>query len=224
MFKGYVFDLDGTLINSLNTIGEAFNKQIIKQKLKPIELKKYNYLVGDGPKVLTERAVEYLIKRDNFNLTNFEKSKLIEILYKDYMDYYLKMDDIYSKAFNGIKESLDYLKENNKIIGICTNKPMEATKIVVENVFGKDYFNYIIGLEEKYNEKPDPQMMKVLMDKLNLKNEEIAYFGDTSTDMLTAKNLNIYAVGVTWGFRTKDELIKYGADRIIENPLEIKNI
>lgn len=224
MYKAYVFDLDGTLIDSLKTIANAFNMQVEKQGYEPIEEKAFNYLVGDGPKILTERAVDLLIERDNLNLSEKEKNELVEIIYKEYMDYYLNMDDTFTKAFDGVRESLDDLKSRNKLIAVCTNKPLEATHIVLDNIFGRNYFDYIVGLEDGVKQKPDPEMMNKLMGELKINSEDIAYFGDTSTDMLTAKNLNIYAVGVTWGFRTKEELVKFGADKILEDPLKIMEV
>ncbi|HHX67140.1 MAG: HAD family hydrolase [Miniphocaeibacter sp.] len=224
MYKAYVFDLDGTIIDSLNTIADCFNEELEKLGYKPADVELFKYFVGDGPRILTERAIKYIVDRDNLTYSKEEKEEIIKELHLNYLNSYNSIDDNYTEIYKGIRESLKYLKEKNKKIAVCTNKPLKAAKNVLENNFGKNYFDYIIGLDENTPRKPNPYMMEKLMKDLDLRKEEIAYFGDTSTDMLTAKNADVYGVGVTWGFRKREELEEYGADKIINDPLEIMNI
>ncbi|WP_242491877.1 HAD family hydrolase [Miniphocaeibacter massiliensis] len=224
MFKAYVFDLDGTIIDSIKMISSCFNDELKKISIKPLEENLFNYFVGDGPKVLVDKAFEYIANRDNTNYDKVKLTRLKDDFLKNYLESYNNVDDNYSTLYPGIKESLEYLKRNNKKLAICTNKPLKATKNVLKINFGENYFDYVIGLEDETKKKPDPYMMNRIMKELNLKCKDIAYFGDTSTDMLTAKNVNVYAVGVLWGFREKEELIEFGADKIISDPLDIMKI
>ena len=224
MYKAYVFDLDGTIIDSLVTIAECFNGELKKIGYKPIENELYKYLVGDGSKILTERAVDHIIERDGLNINDKEREELINKLHNSYLNSYNSMDDDFTKVYDGVRESLSYLKSKGALLAVCTNKPEKAAYTVIENNFGREYFDYIIGVEDDDNRKPNPFMMERLMEALKLKKEDIAYFGDTSTDMMTAKNVDVFGVGVTWGFREEDELIQYGADKIIHSPLEIKEV
>ncbi len=224
MFKAYVFDLDGTLINSISAISTCFNSTLKSINFNSIEEDLFNYFVGDGPKVLVDRAFDYLRERDNLQYSSEELEIIKDKFLLAYLYSYNKMEDNYSEVYTGIKESLDHLKANGKKLVVCTNKPIQAAKNVVFLNFGENYFDYIVGLEEENNKKPNPFMMNKVMRYLNVTNDQIAYFGDTSTDMLTAKNVDIYAVGVLWGFRDKAELLKFGADKIISNPSEIKDI
>lgn len=224
MYKAYVFDLDGTIIDSLVTIAECFNKELKKMGYEPIEIELYKYLVGDGPRILTERAIDHIIKRDKLDMSVGEREKIINKLHYAYLDSYNSLDDDFTKVYDGVRESLSYLKSKGALLAVCTNKPEKAAYTVLDNNFGKGYFDYIIGVEDDENRKPNPYMMNRLMDVLKLKKEDIAYFGDTSTDMMTAKNVDVYGVGVTWGFREEEELLKYGADKIIHSPLEIKEV
>ncbi len=224
MYKAYVFDLDGTIIDSLVTIAECFNKELKKLGYKPIEIELFKYLVGDGARVLTERAIDHIIKRDNIKMDDEEKKKMTDDLHDAYLNSYNSIDDDFTKVYDGVRESLSYLKSKGALLAVCTNKPEKAAYIVLENNFGKGYFDYIIGVEDDENKKPNPFMMNRLMEKLKVEKKDIAYFGDTSTDMETAKNVDVYAVGVTWGFREEEELVEYGADKIIHSPFEIKDI
>ncbi|MDL2310989.1 HAD family hydrolase [Peptostreptococcaceae bacterium OttesenSCG-928-C18] len=224
MFKAYIFDLDGTLINSIAQISTCFNNEIKKCGFKCIEEKHFNYFVGDGPKILVDRAFEYIINRDSLNYSAEELDNIKRTVLENYLNSYINAPSVEAKLYPGIKEALKYLKENNKKIAVCTNKPLLAAKNILENIFGKNYFDCIVGLENEAHKKPNPYMINIIIEKLNLKNKDIVYFGDTSTDMITAKNVNVYAVGVLWGFREKEELLRFGADKIIENPLDIKRI
>lgn len=224
MYKGYVFDLDGTIVDSLENIGNLLNKKLRIKNIEPIPIDIYRILVGDGSRKLVQRSVELIKERDRLNWNEKEEEEFFNNLYDDFMYSYLNKYEGDSKEYDGIKESLDYLKKNNKLIVICTNKPLPAAYLILNNLFGENYFDYIVGVEDNIKTKPDPQMINMIMEKLELKKEEIVYFGDTSTDMITAKNAGIFAVGVTWGFRDKEELIKYGADKVINNPLDIMGI
>lgn len=221
MYKAFVFDLDGTLIDSLESIGNLFNKHLEKMGYRPCDMKLYNKFVGGGARVLAIRAFKYINTRDNLNLTEDELLKKVEEILPDYLYEYNNRDDKETKPYDKIVESLKKLKSEGKILAVCTNKPLNAAENVLENIFGRDFFGYIFADDKKIKLKPEIEMIEKLKEVSSLKDEEIIYFGDTSTDMKTAVKSNIYPVGVTWGFRTEEELLKNGAKAIIHKPEEV---
>ena len=221
MYKAFVFDLDGTLIDSLESIGHLFNSHLEKMGYKPCEMKLYNEFVGGGARVLAIRAFNYINERDNLGLNEEKKIKKVEEILPDYLYAYNNRDDKITKPYENIVQSLTKLKEEGKVLAVCTNKPISAAKNVLDNIFGKDFFDYIFADDKKIRLKPETDMVDKLKEVSGLKDDEIIYFGDTSTDMITAVKSNIYPVGVTWGFRTEQELLESGAKAIIHKAEEI---
>lgn len=125
------------------------------------------------------------------------------------------------KPYEGIPETLDALKQAGIKIAVFSNKPHERTVDVVETLFGKDYFDEILGQADDRPKKPSPNGVFYLAEKLGVEIQDIAYVGDTSTDMMTGKSAGAWTIGVLWGFRGRDELEKYKADVIIDKPSDI---
>ncbi len=221
MFRGFVFDLDGTLIDSLKTIGSLFNSHLCKMGYDICDYDLYNEFVGDGAEVMATRAFNYINDRDKLNLTEEELGKKVQQILPDYLYEYNNRNDDFTKPYEGIVKTLKKLKEEGRILAVCTNKPMKAAEIVLNNIFGKDFFDFILGDKTGIKLKPHQDMIDEFKKVSGLKPEEIVYFGDTSTDMITAVNGNLYPVGVTWGFRSREELLENGAKSIIDKPEEI---
>ena len=125
------------------------------------------------------------------------------------------------KPYEGIPETLDALKKAGIKIAVFSNKPHERTVDVVETLFGKGYFDEILGQADGRPKKPSPNGVFELAKKLDVEVQDIAYVGDTSTDMMTGKSAGAWTIGVLWGFRGRDELEKYKADVIIDKPSDI---
>ncbi|WP_300410476.1 HAD family hydrolase [Lagierella sp.] len=221
MFKGFIFDLDGTLIDSLETIGNLFNSHLSKRGYEICDYDLYNDFVGDGAQVMATRAFNYINERDKLNLTEEELTKRVEEILPDYLYEYNNRDDDFTKPYDKIVETLNKLKKEGRILAVCTNKPMKAAQIVLDNIFGKDFFDFILGDKPGIRLKPHQDMIDEFKRISGLDSKEIVYFGDTSTDMITAVNGGLYPVGVTWGFRSKEELLENGAKAIIDKPEEI---
>lgn len=215
MYKGCIFDLDGTLINTIHALNYTVNLTLGQCGLGLVDEEHTKIFVGDGYKKLIERALVYCGDRElvhyeealkRYN-TNFEKHSLYKI-----------------EAYDGIKELLAFLKDRGIKIAVVTNKGHDRAVENVEYVFGKGYFDLITGEGEGVKVKPDPSGVFKTMEKLQLKASECLYLGDTNTDMKTGKNAGVDTVGVTWGFRSRSELEEYAPEYIVNHPVEIKAI
>lgn len=212
MKKAVIFDLDGTLADSLESIQYSANYAIGTCGFPPISLEKYKLFVGDGADTLIKRCLAYSGDIDG---TFFEKAFLqYQIFFKDHCMYQVK-------PYEGITDMLAKLKEKGIRIAVFSNKPHSRTVDVVESLFGKGYFDEVLGQTEERPKKPHPEGVYVLAEKLGVTMDEVVYVGDTSTDMMTGKNAGATTVGVLWGFRDRQELEKYKADVIIDKPSDI---
>lgn len=212
MKKAVIFDLDGTLADSLESIWYCANYAIGTCGFDPIPLEKYNIFVGDGADTLIKRCLAYSGDTEG---EYFEKAFLqFQLFFKEHCMYHVK-------PYDGIPETLDALKQAGIKIAVFSNKPHERTVDVVETLFGKDYFDEILGQADDRPKKPSPNGVFYLAEKLGVEIQDIAYVGDTSTDMMTGKSAGALTIGVLWGFRGRDELEKYKADVIIDKPSDI---
>ena len=212
MKKAVIFDLDGTLADSLESIWYCANYAIGTCGFDPIPLEKYNIFVGDGADTLIKRCLAYSGDTEG---EYFEKAFLqYQLFFKEHCMYHVK-------PYDGIPETLDALKQAGIKIAVFSNKPHERTVDVVETIFGKDYFDEILGQADDRPKKPSPNGVFYLAEKLGVEIQDIAYVGDTSTDMMTGKSAGAWTIGVLWGFRGRDELEKYKADVIIDKPSDI---
>lgn len=215
MYKCCIFDLDGTLVDSIKAIAYTVNLTLKKYNLGPIDEERYKHLVGDGYKILIERALK---ECGDTNLVNYEDALLT------YMKYF-EVHCLYEvKAYDGIKNMLNYIKENNLKIAVLSNKPHERTIENVESIFGKNYFDIVAGEQEGIRRKPDKEGVIKILDNLGINNSECLYIGDTNTDMKTGIGAGVDNIGVTWGFRDRKELEEFNPKYIVDHPSEINNI
>lgn len=215
MYKACIFDLDGTLTDSVESIAYSANRAMEEYGVKPNPVESYKHFAGDGADKMLERS---LIAAGDKNLEVLEKVK------QRYKELFEK-DCMYKvEPFDGIEELLKELKNKNIKIAVLSNKPHNRAVDVVEAVFGKDYFDIIMGQSEHIERKPSPDGALIIADELGLLTNECIYIGDTNTDMITGKSANMFTVGVTWGFRNRQELEEYNADYIIDTPLQLLEI
>lgn len=215
MFKACIFDLDGTLTDSLESIAYSANRSLQEYGFKPNPIEDYKQFAGDGVGKMIERS---LIAAGDSNLEYIEqvKQKYIELFALDCM-YQVK-------PYEGIVELLKGLKNKNIKIAVLTNKPHNRAVDVVETTFGKHYFDIILGQTKHIKRKPSPDGALIIADELGLLTSECIYIGDTNTDMITGKSANMFTIGVTWGFRNRQELEDNHADYIIDTPLQLFEI
>lgn len=214
MIKGCIFDMDGTTVNTIDSIAYFANNALKAYNLPSIEAERYKIMVGSGARVLLERMFEFL----NADKTHFEE------VYKLYNESY-DNDFLYlTKPYDKIPELLKSLKEKGIKTAILSNKPHQTALKVSDALFGSEIVDICYGGRDGIALKPDPEAAIMLLDELGIKKEECLYIGDTSVDMQTAKNAGLTAIGVLWGFRGREELENSGADYIVQSPDDILNI
>lgn len=211
-FQGVIFDLDGTLLNSLEDIADSMNNVLKKLKLPTHDLEEYKYFVGAGMYKLVTRAVPEELRQEDFLKSCFEMMR------QEYSRNWRNK----TKPYEGIPELLDYLTSLNMAKAVLSNKPHDSTVIMVKELLADWDFQMVLGARPGVPKKPDPVGALEIARKLKIPPERFLYLGDTNIDMQTANAAGMYPVGVLWGFRKSDELIKSGAKALIGHPLELK--
>ena len=212
MIKLCIFDLDGTVLDTVHTIAYYGNLALSKNGIEPIDEKEYNYFAGNGAVNLIKRMLRF---------RNALTDAVFQQVFADYNAAYNADTTYLTSPFGGITETLDAIKARGIKIAILSNKPHFATCGVIHSLFGEGYFDCVYGQREGVPLKPDPTAVYQVVEETNAKPEECLYIGDTGTDMETGKNANLCTVGVLWGFRDKEELLQNGADFIIEKPCQL---
>lgn len=213
--KVCIFDLDGTTLDTVESIGTTVNMVLKEIGLPVHNIPEYKKFAGDGQIELIKRA---LIASGDDNLDNFEKAmaRYIE-LFADRCTYKVK-------PYEEIRELFEKLKKRNIKICIFSNKEHKNVEDILDKIFGEGYFDFVLGQGPGHKKKPSGEGIDIILNGINEKYDNCIYIGDTNTDMQTGKNYGLYTVGVTWGFRTKEELICANADYVIDKALELINI
>ncbi len=210
LYKAAIFDLDGTLINSLDDLANTANLVLQKYGFSTYETAAYKKMVGNGIHKLMERA-----------LPQGTEKKLIDKAFDEFLAFYAEHQFDYTAPYEGIREMLELLKKRQIKLAICTNKEEKAAQKIVERFFGRDYFFAISGDKPGFLPKPDPKKVLSIAAQMNLSPEEIIYVGDSDVDMKTGLNAKMLPVGVLWGFRSREELLANGAAILLEKPSEM---
>ena len=209
--KCAVFDLDGTLLNTARTIRHYLNLTLVKYNLPGVSLEETKRMVGNGARMLITRAMGE--RAADVGLYN--------AVFRDYNEVYDTNPYYLTEPYGGIVEMLAELKEQGIILAVLSNKPDTAVKGAVTHFFG-GIFTAVSGEKEGVPLKPNPTSLLNMLSDLGVTPEQTAYIGDSEPDVEIAKAANIaYPMAVTWGFRTREQLIKSGAENIIDNPPDI---
>ncbi len=212
MFRGLIFDLDGTLADTLCTIGKAVNEALQSLGLPQHPLDSYRYFVGDGVTMLCRRVLPV----DRMALLP-ELEKAVRRQY----DLFPLRD---TRLIDGMEALLIALKGRGVRLGVLSNKPHPLTLRTLEGLGIDRFFVAVLGQTEDLPTKPDPAGVERLLMELKLPKSKVGYVGDTSTDMQTAVNSGLISIGVLWGFRPREELIAHGARHLVSHPLEILDL
>ena len=213
-FSAVIFDLDGTLLDTLEDIAISANEVLRRFSVTEHPIEAYNTLVGDGVSVLFQRAWPATLA-DPILLES-----AVDCFHEVYADQWYKR----SKPYDGIEILLSRLLDQRVPLAILSNKPDRFTHQCVNHFLGKFAFASVHGQKAGVPRKPDPAGVFAIARELSLRTEEIAYVGDTNTDMETAVSAGCYAIGVSWGFRAEEELRRCGAQEIVHTPGELADL
>ena len=214
MITTVIFDMDGTLLNTLDDITDSVNAILAENDLPPRTIDEIRHMVGNGAVYLMERAVEGGASHPEFD-------RILE----DYKAYYEKHCNIKTGPYRNIMELLKTLKDRGYKMAIVSNKPMGAVKELTRIYFG-DFVDVSIGTSDSMRRKPYPDECIEAMKELGSTREETVYVGDSEVDHKTAINSGLKCISCLWGFRTKEELIEAGAGEnvFVNDPLEIMDV
>lgn len=212
-FKGIIFDLDGTLVDSLHDISDAMNTVLESLNYPTHTYDTYQYFIGSGLRNLVSKALPATNNSDD----------QIEICFECIINEYREICTLKTKPYEGILELLENLTSKNIKMAVFSNKADELTKKIASEIF-PNYFDTAVGLSTEELKKPNPFEAVEISKNWNLKPEEILFVGDSDIDMQTAVNANMFPVGVSWGYRTEEELKTSGAKLVINNASELIEI
>ncbi|MDD6022499.1 MAG: HAD-IIIA family hydrolase [Oscillospiraceae bacterium] len=207
-----IFDLDGTLLDTLTDLMDSVNFALGRFGYPERTLDEIRRFVGNGVRVLMQRSVPNGVDGDAF-----------EKVFAVFREHYLSNMRNKTDAYGGVRELLKVLKENGYKIGVVSNKLDEAVKELCADYFGP-LVDFAKGAEGESDRKPNPSNTWKCIDSLGSKRENCIYVGDSEVDIKTAANAGLPCVSVTWGFRTRDELSANGASELIDSPRELLGI
>lgn len=213
-FRAILFDLDGTLLDTLEDLANSMNVVLSIHGMKTFPVDDYRYFVGKGlgelirsvlpdNKVSDERVEEFLVE-----------------MRKEYTERWAEN----TRPYPGIPDLLDKLQKMNLPMAVLSNKADDFTNIMVKTLLSKWQFQIIRGLKDDLPPKPDPASALWIAQQIKILPGDFIYVGDTGIDMQTANAAGMYAVGAVWGFRTAEELKENGAKTLIENPLQLLDL
>lgn len=208
-FKTYIFDLDGTLLSTLNDLASSTNYALRWAGMPERTIEEVRMFVGNGVKLLMERAIS-----EGVNNPKFEET------YAKFREHYMEHNLDTTRPYDGVPELLHELKRRGKHLAIVSNKFYAATQDLAKHFF-PDTIEVAIGERENIRKKPAPDTVLEALRQLNVSKEDAVYIGDSDVDIMTAKNCGLPCISVLWGFRDKDFLIEHGGSLFVEKPIEI---
>lgn len=212
MYGLCIFDLDGTLADTLDSLTFSVNETLKEMGLLPITAEKCRQFVGNGARVLMEKS---LLEAGEADLRRMDEA----------MQIYGRIFDVnctyHVVPYEGISDMLQAMRQKGMKLAVLSNKPHRQTVHVVETVFGKGVFQHIQGQMENIPRKPDPKAALKIAEALGVSTEDTVYIGDSEVDIATGTNAHMMTIGVTWGFRGRAILQEAGAAYIADSPEEI---
>lgn len=210
--KACIFDLDGTLTNTLESMTYSVNLTLKEMGLSQITKDQCRMFVGNGARVLIEESLK---------VSGDPKDSRIEEGMKIYGRIFDQNCTYHVTPYEGIPEMLKALKDRGIHLAVLSNKPDRQTVKVVKEIFGDNIFDYAQGQKDGIRRKPAPDGVWYLMEQMQVSKEECLYIGDSEVDAATGKNAGLKTIGVLWGFRDRKTLETAGADHLIERPEEL---
>lgn len=212
MIKAVIFDLDGTLLDTLEDIAISSNFVLEQYGKSPLPVEDYNFLVGQG-------ALQLF--KDLFpNLSEKETKEALAL----FEEHYATQFDVNTKIYENISKVLTFLQVKGIKMSVLSNKPNTFTKKCVVKYLRNWNFEAVYGVREGIERKPSKAGVIEILNEIDVKASETLFIGDTKVDMITAKNADMDSIGVLWGFRDEKELVENGATYIAQIPSDIIKI
>lgn len=207
--RAVLFDLDGTLLDTLADIAHAANAVLAAGGFPTHEPADYRRFIGDGVPVLFRKALPE------------DQGDRVDDCVEAFREFYGRAWDVRTRPYPGIPELLDELTGRGLILGVLSNKPDDFTRLYAEKYLSRWPFNAVRGARERVPRKPDPAAAWEVAAELGVATSEILYLGDSGVDMETARRAGMWGLGASWGFRPVEELHEAGARAVIDHPSEL---
>lgn len=209
-----IFDLDGTLLDTIGDLAEACNYMLSLRNLGSHTREEYAKMVGNGILNLVKRALPEELRTDEY----------VMAARADFLDFYTANIDRHTRPYDGIYEVLRTLQDEGWSLAVASNKFDEGTQKLVRSIFPDIHFSAIYGNKEGFPLKPDAALLDLIMKECDANVATTWMIGDSGVDIQTAKNAGVRSIGCSWGFRPRTELEEFGADYIVDAPSEILQI
>ncbi len=213
-YKAVLFDLDGTLLDSIEDMGDSLNRVLVQNSFPTHDRDAYCRFVGDGATNLINRALPEGQRTDI----------VIRSCLEAFLEDYDKNWNVKTRLYDGIHELLDTLTSRGLKISVLSNKPHRYTLKCMDGFLSDWNFDVVFGQRDNVPRKPDPAGALEIAEKLNISPSDFLYLGDTETDMKTSIDAGMFPVGVLWGFRSAEKLRENGAKVLLEKPLDVLDL
>ena len=208
-YSTYIFDLDGTLLDSLQDLAVSCNYALKKHQMHERTIEEVRHFVGNGVKKLMERAIPGGLEHPEFEET-----------YQDFRQHYMVHNLDNTRPYPGVMDLLKNLHEHGKKLAVVSNKFYDATRELCRHFFC-DYVSVAIGEREDIHRKPAPDTVMEALRQLGVDKTDAVYIGDSDVDIATARNSGMPCISVLWGFRDKEFLLEHGATTFVSSPQEL---
>ena len=209
-----IFDLDGTLLDTIGDLAVACNAALALRGLPQHDYDAYRSFVGNGVMRLVERALPEPLRTEH----------TLAAVRADFIKYYTEYIDAYTKPYAGISELVGELARRGVTLAVASNKYQAGTEKLVRIFFPDVAFAAVLGQRPGVPLKPDPTIVEEILALTGIDKKEVLYVGDSGIDMQTAAAAGVRSVGVSWGFRSREELSAAGADHVVDRPEEIPDL
>jgi phosphoglycolate phosphatase len=209
--QAVIFDLDGTLLDTLTDIADAANRALIRSGFPPHDRRAYRWFIGDGSAVLMTRALPETQR----------SAEMVQTCLTSFIDDYNRNWHQATQPYAGMHDLLEKLHNRDIHFAVVTNKPHRFAVSMMAHYFGHSPFDPILGQQEGIPKKPDPAQALAAAEKMGVQPAACIFLGDSAVDMKTARNAGMQPVGAGWGFRPDDELWNSGAMAVVHHPAEL---
>lgn len=213
-----IFDLDGTLIDSIPDLTLAVNIMLSYYNIEPLTIEIVTPFVGNGAKILLERALNHTMQPEDITKERFDEA--FQIFFAAYRDN-LSVD---TYLYPGVLETLEYLDNKGYKMAICTNKPFEFIEPILKELSVKQYFTSWVGADSLAKQKPDPAPLFHLAKEMNVTIDKCIMVGDSKNDIKAAKNAEMKSIGVSYGYNYNEHISDYNPDKVVDNFVELQKL